>query len=236
MLKQIIKELQRHADPERAIHSLRFFKTGPGEYGEGDKFLGITTPIERKIAKKYYKSISIDEVQILLSNRFHDIRMTALFILILKNKKAVEKTKKEYFDFYLKNTKYINNWDLVDVTCRDIIGEYLVGKDRKILYKLSKSKNLWEKRISIISTFAFIKRNDFNDGLKIAEILVNDKHDLIQKAVGWTLREIGKKDLSREEKFLSKYYKVMGRTALRYAIEKFPEAKRKFYLTKSKSV
>ncbi|MCL4364101.1 DNA alkylation repair protein [Patescibacteria group bacterium] len=236
MLKQIIKELQRHADKQRAAHSLRFFKTGPGEYGEGDKFLGITTPIERKIAKKYYKSISIDEVQILLSNRFHDIRMTALFILILKNKKAVEKTKKEYFDFYLKNTKYINNWDLVDVTCRDIIGEYLVGKDRKILYRLSKSKNLWERRISIISTFAFIKRNDFNDGLKIAEILVNDKHGLIQKAVGWTLREIGKKDFSREEKFLSKYYKVMGRTALRYAIEKFPEAKRKFYLTKSKSV
>ena len=231
-MDDLIKDLLKKKNPERAKHSLRFFKTGPGEYGEGDKFLGITTPVERQIAKKHFKNIALKEIGELLKNEFHDFRMTALFILILKNKKAEEEIRKEYFDFYLKNTKYINNWDLVDVTCRDIIGNYLLTRDRSILYRLAESKNLWEKRIAIISTFVFIRNNDLKDSLKIAEVLLYDEHDLIHKAVGWTLREVGKKDQKAEEDFLMRHYKTMPRTALRYAIEKFSKTKRDFYLGK----
>lgn len=232
MAKQIISDLQRLANPDKAKLLSRFFKTGKGEYGEGDKFIGIMVPQQRQIVKKYYKQITLNDISTLLSNKIHEYRLTALLILVEKYKKADERTRKEYYDFYLKNVKYINNWDLVDVTCSRIVGAYLNDKDRAPLYKLALSKNLWEKRISIISTFAFIKRSDFKDSLKLAEILIKDKHDLIQKAVGWTLREIGKKNLELEEIFLKKYSSIMGRTALRYSVEKFPEEKRKYYLNK----
>lgn len=230
MRKQLENELLKKADPEKSKLLAKFFKTGKGEYGEGDRFLGITVPELRQISKKYFNLVSLDDIQILLRNVYHEIRMIALFLLILKNKRADEPTKKQCFNFYLKNTKYINNWDLVDVTCRDIIGEYLLNKDKMVLYKLARSSKLWEKRISIISTFAFIKKNEIKDSLRIAEILLSDKHDLIQKAVGWTLREVGKKNLKAEEDFLKKHYSQLGRTALRYAIEKFPIKKRRFYL------
>jgi len=230
MIKKIIQGLNKKANQEKAKIFSRFFKTGKGEYGEGDKFLGITVPEQRKIAKKFYKGISLEEIKTLLISKIHEYRLTTLFTLILKYKKAGVKIRKEYFDFYLKHTKYINNWDLVDVTCRDIVGEYLLDKDRTILYRLAESKDLWKRRIAIISTYAFIRKNQFLDTLRVAEILIQDKHDLIQKAVGWMLREVGKRDLKTEEEFLQKYCRKIGRTTLRYAIEKFPEKKRKFYL------
>lgn len=236
MLKQIVSDLNNLANPEKAKLLARFFKTGKDEYGEGDKFIGIMVPQQRQVVKKYYRDISLKEIKNLLSSKIHEYRLTALLILVEKYKKTDAKTKKEIFNFYLKSTKYINNWDLVDVTCPRIVGNYLSDKNRSLLYKLARSKNLWERRMSIISTFAFIDKLDFKDSLKIAKILIHDKHDLIQKAVGWVLREIGKKNPEEEEEFLKKYSALMGRTCLRYAIEKFPEAKRLAYLTKSKGV
>jgi len=229
MLNQLKKELKRIADPTRAKHESRYFKTGKGEYGEGDIFLGIKTALKRQLAKEY-KEMSLKDVDFLMTSKFHDYRFIALIILINKFKKADEKLKKEIFNFYLNHTKYINNWDLVDVSADYIIGDYLLDKNRKILYKLAKSKDLWEKRISVIATFRFIKENDFEDSLKIAVILLKDEHDLIHKAVGWMLREIGKKDQKVEEEFLKKYYKIMPRTMLRYSIERFEENKRQKYL------
>ena len=231
MLRQILSELHKQADPVRAKNLSRFFKTGIGEYGEGDKFLGLTVPIIRSIASQYKKA-GLKVIGSLLHNEYHEIRLTALIILTLKFKKANEVEQKEYFNFYLKNTKYINNWDLVDLTAHKIIGNYLINRDRKIIYNLSRSKNLWEKRISIISTFAFIRDNEFDDTIKLSKILLNDKHDLVHKAVGWALREVGKKNQKIEEEFLIRHYKVMPRTMLRYSIEKFSKTKRNFYLKK----
>ena len=230
MIKQLLSEMEQQVDPKKAIILSRFFKTGKGEYGEGDKFFGITVPIQRQNAKKFV-NLKLKEIQQLLKSKFHEHRLTALIILTLKYKKADEKIKKEIFYFYLKNTKYINNWDLVDLTAPNIVGTYLFEKDRTMIYKLSQSNNLWEKRIAILSTFAFIRKNQFNSTLQVASILIEDKNDLIQKAVGWMLREVGKRDLKIEEEFLKKYCKQMSRTALRYAIEKFPEKKRKYYLS-----
>lgn len=230
IVDKVIAELNKSSDPEKAKNLSRFFKTGKGQYGEGDIFIGVMLPAQRTIVKKYYKEITLTEIKKLLSNPIHEYRLTALIMLVMKAKRANEKNKKEYFEFYLQNTHFINNWDLVDVTCRDILGEYLLDKDRAILYKLAISKDLWKKRIAIISTFAFIRRRDLSDSLRIAEILVNDRHDLIHKAVGWTLREVGKIDQKLEEDFLKKHFKTMPRTTLRYAIEKFPKKLRDFYL------
>ncbi len=229
MLDKIKEELLNLKDLEKAEILSRFFKTGKGEYGEGDIFLGIIVPKQRKVAKKYL-NLGLEEIQKLLSSKIHEHRLTSLFILIDKYKKS--DNKKEIFDFYLKNTKNINNWDLVDLSAGNVLGNYLLEKDKSILYELAKSNNLWERRISIVSTFAFIKNNKFEDTLKISEILLNDKHDLIHKASGWMLREIGKRNQEIEEEFLKKYYKKMPRTMLRYSIEKFDEDKRKFYLKK----
>ncbi len=229
MLNKLKKELKSLADPERARHESRYFKTGKGEYGEGDIFLGIKTVLKRQLAKKYV-DLSLKDVEFLMTSKFHDYRQIALFVITNKYIKGDDKLRKEIFNFYLNHTKYINNWDLVDISAHKIVGDYLLNKDRKILYKLAKSKDLWEKRISIISTFAFIDEDDFKDSLQIAEILLHDEHDLIHKAVGWVLREVGKKDQDVEEKFLKKYYSVMPRTILRYAIEKFEENKRQKYL------
>ncbi|MEK6937775.1 MAG: DNA alkylation repair protein, partial [Nanoarchaeota archaeon] len=185
MLRELQQDLYTLKDPEKARLLSGFFKTGKGEYGEGDLFLGITMPVQREVAKKYYREISLKEVEQLLHGKYHEERMTSLIILTYKFKKASEAERKEIYDLYLRNTKYINNWDLVDVTTPRIVGEYLRDKDHAILYQLAKSKDLWEKRISVLATFTFIAHHQFKDTLKISETLLNDKHDLIHKAVGW---------------------------------------------------
>ena len=229
MLESLIKDLEKLKNPEKAKILQRFFKTGKGEYGEGDQFLGIAVPLQRKVAKKY-RDLNLVDLQTLLNSNIHEQRLISLLILIDKYKKADENEKRIIVNFYLKNTKNINNWDLVDLSCRDIIGQHFFDKDRSLLYKLAKSKNIWERRIAIISTWWFIHEKQFADTLKIAEILLKDKHDLIHKAVGWMLREVGKKDQTSLEKFLDKYHKMMPRTMLRYAIEKFDNNKKTYYL------
>ena len=224
MLNKFIKELKFFSDPFQAKVLQRFFKTNKGEYGEGDIFLGIKVPVQRNLVKKF--DLNLDQIQVLLNSKIHEHRFSALVFLLNK----YEKNSEEVFNFYLKNSKKINNWDLVDAFAPKIVGKFLVDKNKDILYKLARSKNLWEKRISIISTLWFIRNNKFNDTLKISEILLKDSHDLIHKAVGWMLREVGKKDQGIEEKFLKKHYKKMPRTMLRYAIEKFDEVRRKKYL------
>ncbi len=233
MLNSFLDELKNITDPEKARNLQWFFKTGKCEYGEGDIFLGITVPKLREISKKY-QNLKLNDLQKLLESKIHEHRLSALMVLRFKyeNKKTNERLKKEIVRFYLSNTKKINNWDLVDLSCHYILGNWLLDKDRRILYKLSISKNLWERRIAIISTFAFIHEKQFQDSLKISEILLQDNQDLIHKAVGWVLREVGKKDKQTEINFLDKHYKTMPRTMLRYAIEKFSEKERKFYLKK----
>jgi len=223
----IEKEIQDKKDPIRAKILSRFFKTGKGQYGEGDIFLGIVVPVQRIIAKKH-KDISLKEVQKLLNSKIHEYRLIALFILIEKYKED----KELIYNKYIKNFRNINNWDLVDLTAPKIMGDFLKYKNRDILYSLAISNDLWERRISIIATFAFIKDNDFKDALKISKILLNDKHDLIHKAVGWMLREIGKRDKEVEKEFLNKYYRFMPRTMLRYSIEKFNRGEKEFYMKK----
>ena len=225
-------EMAGLADHEKAKFLAGFFKTGKGQYAEGDIFIGITVPQQRNIAKKY-SSLLFSDIKTILHSKIHEHRLTALLILVQQFNKADEKQREKIADFYLASTKHINNWDLVDLSADKILGEYLCAvpsKERKILRKLAKSKNIWERRISMLSTFALIKKNDFDDALKISELLLNDRHDLIHKAVGWMLREIGKRDLAAEEKFLKKHFKKMPRTMLRYAIEKFPEKERRLYL------
>jgi len=229
-LKEFKKEFKSKADPKTAKNLQWFFKTKKGEYGEGDVFCGIKVPEIRETAKKY-QDLSLSDVQQLIKSKIHEERLAALLILIFKFQKADVREREKIFDFYLKNTRYINNWDLVDLSAPRIVGGYLLDKPRNILYQLAKSKNLWEKRIAIISTCWFMKENQLKDTFKISKILLHDEHDLIHKAVGWMLREAGKKSIIEEEAFLKKYYKKMPRTTLRYAIEKFPEKKRKMYLS-----
>ena len=229
MLPQLIKELQSLANPKQKEILQSFFKTGEGEYGEGDIFLGIKVPDQRKIAKKY-TGLSLAKIQELLNSKIHEHRLTGLIILTNKYKKSHQENKANLFNFYLKNTKNINNWDLVDLTAPNIVGDFLFDKNKDTLYKLVRSKNLWEKRIAIISTLHFIKKQEFEDTLAISELLLKDNHDLIHKAVGWMLREVGKKDIEVLKKFLKQHYKNMPRTMLRYSIEKFPEEERKKWL------
>jgi len=230
MNKKIIKEIYANRNKQKAEIFSRFFKTGKGEYGEGDIFLGLTVPITRKIAEKYY-NLSLSEIDLLLKNKFHEVRLIALLILVLQYKKADLKEKEKIVDFYLKNTKYINNWDLVDLSAHYILGDFLLDKkDKNILLKLARSKNLWEQRIAMISTYAFIKKGEIKWTLKIAKIYLNHNHDLIHKATGWMLREVGKKNMVELRKFLDVNLPKMSRTTLRYAIEKFPENLRLKYL------
>ncbi len=227
----IKKDLQKHKKSNHAKILQRFFKTRPGEYGEGDVFLGLKTQETRSVAQKY-QELSFSNLKKLLSSKIHEERVVAIMILNYRFEKADIAKKSEIYKFYLKNLSGVNNWDLVDSSAHKIIGEYLrLSKaSRKILYKLSKSKNLWERRISIISTFQFIKNGEFKETLKIAKILLKDKEDLIHKATGWMLREVGKRNLVIEERFLKKHYKTMPRTMLRYAIERIPEKRRQAYL------
>jgi 3-methyladenine DNA glycosylase AlkD len=228
-LKSLRTILKKQTNHEQAKVYLRFFKTGKGEYGEGDEFLGIKVPESRKIAQEF-KDLALSEIQELLNSKVHEERLIALFILTEQYRKGDEENKNAIYNFYLKSTKKVNNWDLVDLSAEKIIGAYLMDKDKKVLFKLARSKNLWERRIVIMSTFHFIKNGLFEITLEIADILLKDKHDLIHKAVGWMLREIGNRDLTVEESYLKKHYKYMPRTMLRYAIEKFPEQKRQAYL------
>ena len=227
--KIIHNDLLQLANEQIAEHSQRFFKTGKGEYGEGDIFLGIRVPLLRKLVKKY-RGISITEVRKLLHSKFHEERLLAVLMLVQLFKSADESVQKQVYDLYLENTEFINNWDIVDISASNIVGAHLYEKDKAPLYDLVQSKNLWERRIAIIATFYFIRQNEFDDTLKLAEILLNDKEDLIHKAVGWMLREVGKREIEFEEEFLQEHYKIMPRTMLRYAIEKFTETSRKMYL------
>ena len=228
-IQQIKKRLKQLANKEKAEILQRFFKTGPGEYGEGDVFIGVKVPDLRKVAKDF-RDIAIKDVIILLESAIHEERLLALLILVSKYVKGNETAKKEIYKLYLNKTKYINNWDLVDVTAQHIVGDYLMDKNKDPLYSLTRSEDLWERRIAIMATFYFIRNERYEDTLKIAKILLSDKEDLIHKAVGWMLREIGKRNMVIEEAFLKQHYKEMPRTMLRYAIEKFPEPKRKQYL------
>lgn len=229
---EIIKdELLKIGNSKNVDLLLKFFKAFEGGYGEGDLFIGLNVPSQRKLAKKYFKEISLEETESLLHDKYHECRLTALFILInkyqtLKN----DNDRKIIFDLYLRNTKYINNWDLVDTSADKILGHYLFDRDKSILYNLSKSTSLWEQRISIIATFYFIRNKRFEETLEIAKILLNHKHDLIHKAVGWMLREIGNRDFKTEYDFLKQHYKDMPRTMLRYSIEKFDEPIRQSFL------
>jgi len=230
MINKLKKELRKKQDKEKAKFPARFFKTGKGEYGEGDVFLGISVPEQRKTAKKFFKEVSLKDLKELLQSKIHEFRLTALIILVEKYKKAGEEEKEKIFNFYLDNIKRINSWDLVDLSAPNIAGDYLLDKDRKILFSLARSKNVWERRIAVLSTFAFIRRNQFEEALKLAEILLIDKHDLIHKATGWMLREVGKRDKKKEKEFLERFCSKMPRTMLRYAIEKFEDKERLKFL------
>ena len=226
-VRLITEQLKALGNKTAAKHAQGFFKTGPGQYGEGDVFLGIKVPILRTVAKEHC-NISLDHTAELLQSPLHEVRLTALLIMVLQYERGGNQTA--IYRAYLANTHRINNWDLVDCSAEHIVGAHLFERDRQPLYKLAKSKSLWERRIAIIATFNFIRRNQFNDTLVIADILLNDKEDLMHKAVGWMLREVGKRDLKTEEDFLLPRYKQMPRTMLRYAIERFPEPKRLAYL------
>ena len=226
---EIVERLQTMGDPERARVSRSFFKTGPGQYGEGDVFAGLTVPQVRALAKEVHP-LPHSEVIRLLHSPLHEARLLALFLLIKAYDTGDETARERIFTQYLENTRYINNWDLVDCSAEHIVGAHLRSRDRSLLDTLAVSDLLWERRISILATFHFIKRGEFSETLRIAERLLGDREDLMHKAVGWMLREVGKRDLAAEEAFLKKHCRLMPRTMLRYAIERFPEELRQRYL------
>ena len=221
--------LRSLGSPTDAAFLSGFFKTGPGQYGAGDVFAGVRVPVLRRLAKEF-KSLPLPQVERLLHSAIHEERLTALLILVLRAGRADAATRKRIYDLYLANTRYINNWDLVDLSAPHLVGVHLEDKSRKPLDRLARSKSLWERRIAILATFHFIRQNDFADTLEIAESLLADQEDLIHKAVGWMLREVGKRDQPALEGFLDKFQRIMPRTMLRYAIERFPERKRQAYL------
>jgi 3-methyladenine DNA glycosylase AlkD len=228
-VQDIQKRLKKLANKKHAAISQRFFKTGPGEYGEGDVFIGIRVPVLRELVKKY-SDLSVEDAAILLRSQIHEERLLALLLLVRLFSKGENVTRTIIYDMYLENTGFVNNWDLVDSSAEHIVGAYLMDRSKAVLYRLAQSEDLWERRISIMSTFHFVKRHEFSETLKIAKMLLFDRQDLIHKATGWMLREIGKRHLQTEENFLKIHYTEMPRTMLRYAIEKFPEQKRQRYL------
>ena len=227
----VLSELQSMANPEKAAFLQRFFKTGPGQYAEGDVFLGLIAPLTRSIAKAN-KQTPLAELQVLMESEYHEARLCALLIVVEQFKKASEAVRKQLYDFYLSNASRINNWDLVDVTCPHVVGAYLLDKDRSRLYELAESDNLWEQRIAMVSTVAFIRNREYTDTLALAEKFMMHKHDLMHKAIGWMLREVGKKDRETLSEFLEEYATRLPRTALRYAIEHYPEDQRQYFLKK----
>jgi 3-methyladenine DNA glycosylase AlkD len=228
-VQNIQQRLRRFASAEKAALLQRFFKTGPGQYGEGDKFLGVMVPNIRLVVKEF-RDAPLPEVKRLMRSVWHEERVLALLILVDQFERGGDALRKKIYQLYVKNTLFINNWDLVDLSAPKIVGPYLDGGSRALLYRFVTSMNLWERRIAILATFPYIRNADFGDALSIAEKLLADDEDLIHKAVGWMLREVGKKDVAVLENFLKKHHRKMPRTALRYAIERFPEAKRKKYL------
>ena len=225
-LADLERELAAASDPERARNLAWFFKTGKGQYGEGDEFCGITVPVQRKIARRY-RHLRLTDVKKLLKSRVHEHRFTGLEILVFQYEAGDARARQKIFDFYLENTQRINNWDLVDTSAPYVVGQHLLSRPRRILYRLAKSPNLWERRIAMVSTMAFIAQNDLEDTFAVAALLLNDKHDLIHKAIGWMLREAGKRSQIALLAFLKRNYARMPRTALRYSIERLPEARRK---------
>jgi 3-methyladenine DNA glycosylase AlkD len=229
-LDELKRELRARVEPKRAESAKWFFKTGPGEYGEGDEFIGVPVPAIRAVASRY-RDLDRGDTLALLQSAIHEERALALMILIHQFKKGSPQRRQEIFDIYLSHTKYINNWDLVDLSAKYIVGDHLKERPRGLLYELARSSSLWERRIAVLATFHYINEGSCEDALRVAEILLPDKHDLIQKAVGWMLREVGKRcSQEAEEGFLRQHYGLMGRTALRYAIERFPDEKRRAYL------
>ena len=225
-LSEIFRDL---ADPVIAEHSQRFFKTGVGEYGEGDRFLGIRVPVIRTKVKAF-RHLSLEEIAKLLASPFHEERLFALLLMVEQYSSSDSAAKDAIVQLYLTNTECVNNWDLVDSSAHYILGAHLEHRDRKLLYRLAKSSVLWERRIAIMSCFYFIRKHQFEDALAISELLIDDREDLIHKAVGWMLRELGKRDVVLEKQFLVRLYRRMPRTMLRYAIEKFPESERQRFL------
>lgn len=227
----ILNELLSMANPEKATFLQRFFKTGPGQYAEGDVFLGLIVPLTRSIAKANTQT-PLAELQLLMNSEYHEARLCALLIVVELFRKAQEPERKILYDFYLENARRINNWDLVDVTCPHVVGAYLLDKDRSRLYELVASDNLWEQRIAMVSTLTFIRNREFTDTFALAERLLTHKHDLMHKAVGWMLREVGKKNREELTAFLERHATTLPRTSLRYAIEHYPEAERQYFLKK----
>ena len=223
MTNQIFNALSARSDEEKKIVLPRFFKTGKGQYGEGDNFLGVTVPNIREVAKEY-SDVCFEVVEKLIHSPWHEMRMCALLILVNNSKKEVSE---DIFNFYLSQTKYINNWDLVDLSAPQIIGRYLLQRDRDILYKLAESDLLWDNRIAIVSTLTFIRNNDLDDTYNLSLKMMSHKHDLMHKAIGWMLREAGKRDATRLYNFVKEHKNIMPRTMLRYSIEKFDDKTRK---------
>jgi 3-methyladenine DNA glycosylase AlkD len=228
-VQKIQRRLRRFAMKEKAAVLQRFFKTGPGQYGEGDKFLGVMVPNIRLVVKEF-RDAPLPEVNKLLRSAWHEERVLALLILVDQFERGDGALRKKIYQLYVENTRFINNWDLVDLSAPKIVGPYLDGGSRALLFRFVRSKNLWERRIAVLATFPYIRKADFVDALSIAEKLLADDEDLMHKAVGWMLREVGKKDVAVLEGFLKKHHRMMPRTALRYAIERLPESKRKKYL------
>lgn len=227
--EQIKNELNKHENPNDAAFLQRFFKTGKGQYGEGDIFIGLRVPLTRKIAAQF-KRLELAEIEKLLESPVHEHRLAAVIIMAEQAKKADQTHKKALYDLYLRRTDRINNWDIVDVSCRDVVGGYLQDKARQPLYKLAQSSNIWERRVAIVSTWQFIREGDLADTFKIAELLLNDKHDLVHKAVGWMLREAGKKDETRLKEFLDSHAQRMPRTMLRYSLERLHPNDKTYYM------
>ena len=228
-VQDIQKRLKKLGNKKHAAISQKFFKTGPGEYGQGDIFIGVRVPVIRELVKEY-SDVSVEDAALLLHSRVHEERLLALLLLVRMFSKGDEAIRSLIYGKYLANTEFVNNWDLVDASAEHIVGAYLMNRDKAVLYRLAESENLWERRISIMSTFHFVKRHEFSETLIISKMLLCDRQDLIHKATGWMLREIGKRHLPTEERFLKAHYQDMPRTMLRYAIEKFPEQKRQRYL------
>jgi 3-methyladenine DNA glycosylase AlkD len=227
--RRVQQRLRALGDPEQAAFLSRFFKTGPGEYGEGDVLIGVRVPAVRRVAKEF-KGLSLGEVERLLHSKIHEERLAALVIMVLQAEKGGEAARRAIYELYLANTRHINNWDLVDISAPHLVGAYLAKRDRRPLYRLAKSAWLWDRRISILATHHFIRHGEFDDTLRIAEMLLGDRENLIHKAVGWMLREAGKRDVATLKGFLDRHACIMPRTMLRYAIERFPEPQRRAYL------
>ena len=231
-MNKLLQEITARADESQVEGLSRFFKTGPGQYGEGDKFLGIKVPVTREVVKACWRETSLQDLEECIASEYHEVRLAALLALveIFKHNQAKQA---DCVDFYLAHTDRINNWDLVDLSCYPLLGVWLLDKDRQLLYDLARNgKTIWEQRIGIVSTMTFIRHGQLQDTFDIADILLHHPHDLIHKAVGWLLREAGKRDKEALVQYLEPHWQTMPRTMLRYAIEKFPEAERQQYLKK----